>query len=103
MNQVLKYMKYIISLSKKFETISGFSAATFSYKYRSSHWRCSVKKCSLKLSKFHRKPSVLESLLSRVAVFNFVKKRLQHRRFPMKFANFLRIPTLKNICERLLQ
>ena len=32
----------------------------------------------------------------------FIKKRLQHRCFPVKFANFLRTPNLKNICERLL-
>ena len=35
---------------------------------------------------------------------NFIKKRLQHRRFLVKFANFLRTPKhiLKNICELLL-
>ena len=31
-----------------------------------------------------------------------LKKRLQHRFFPVNIAKFLRIPTLKNICERLL-
>ena len=30
------------------------------------------------------------------------KKRLQHRRFPVNIAIFLRIPNLKNICHRLL-
>ena len=33
---------------------------------------------------------------------NFVKKRLQHRCFPVKFSKFLRTPILKNICEQLL-
>ena len=33
---------------------------------------------------------------------NFIKKRLQRRCFPVKFAKFLRTPILKNICERLL-
>ena len=33
---------------------------------------------------------------------NFIKKRLQHRYFPMKFAKFFRISILKNICERQL-
>ena len=32
---------------------------------------------------------------------NFIKKRLQHRCFPMKLAKFLRTPILKNICKRL--
>ena len=31
---------------------------------------------------------------------NFIKKRLQHRRFPVTIAKFLRLPILKNICER---
>ena len=31
-----------------------------------------------------------------------IKKRLQHRCFPVKFAKFLRTPILKRICERLL-
>ena len=32
---------------------------------------------------------------------NIIKKRLQHRCFPVKYAKFLRTPILKNICERL--
>ena len=32
----------------------------------------------------------------------FVKKRFQRRRFPVKFAKFLKTPILKNICELLL-
>ena len=31
-----------------------------------------------------------------------IKKRLQHRCFPLKFAKFWRTPILNNICERLL-
>ena len=34
---------------------------------------------------------------------NFIKKRLQHRRFPVNFATFLRTYVLKNICERLFE
>ena len=48
---------------------------------------------------------VLESLLNKAAdlqVCNFIKKKLQHRYFPVIIAKFLRIPILKNICERLL-
>ena len=33
---------------------------------------------------------------------DFIKKRLQNRCFPVNIAQFLRIPFLKNICERLL-
>ena len=32
---------------------------------------------------------------------NFIKKRLQHRYFPMNITKFLRTPILKNIWERL--
>ena len=60
---------------------------------------------SEKLSKFHRETSVLESLFNKVAgfqAFNFIKKTLQHRCFPVKFAKFLRTRLLKNTCKRLL-
>ena len=41
--------------------------------------------------KFHRRTSVLESLFNKCLVTcNFIKKKLQHRCFPMKFAKFLR-------------
>ena len=48
---------------------------------------------------------VLGPLFNKAAglqVCNFIKKRLQHRCFPVIIAKFLRIPILKNICERLL-
>ena len=50
-------------------------------------------KCSEKFRKFHWKTIALESLLNKVAgpdERNFIKKRLQHRCFPLKFAKFLR-------------
>ena len=46
-----------------------------------------------------------EFFLNKVAVLqacNFVKKRLQHRCFPVDIAKFLRTPILKSISERLL-
>ena len=33
---------------------------------------------------------------------NFIKKRLQHRCFPVKFGKLLRAPILKNICLMLI-
>ena len=33
---------------------------------------------------------------------NFIKKRLQHRCFPVNIAKLFRTPILKNLCERLL-
>ena len=74
------------------------------FSFKSSHRRCSVKKVFLTFRKFDRKIPVLESLLNKVAgleACNFIKKRLQHRYFPVKFAIFLRTPILKNICKRL--
>ena len=50
-----------------------------------------LKKCC----KFHRKTSVLEYLFNEVAVLktcNVIKKRHQHRCFPVIFAIFLRMP-----------
>ena len=70
-----------------------------SLKYRSNHRRCFVKKGDLKnFANFTGKHQCWSLFLD----CNFIKKRLQHRCFPMKFAKFLRIPILKNICERLL-
>ena len=48
---------------------------------------------------------MLQSLFNNVAglrVCNFIKKRLQHRCFPVNFAKFSGRPNLKNICERLI-
>ena len=35
--------------------------------------------------------------------WNFIKKRLQHRFFPVNIAKFLRAPVLENICEWLFK
>ena len=46
----------------------------------------------------------MESLFDKVAGpqdCDFIKKRIQHRCFQMKFAKFLRTPVLKNICKHL--
>ena len=59
--------------------------------YSGSHWRYSVK--------------VFESLFNKLAGLkgcNLIKKRLEHKCFPVKFTNFLRTPILNNICKRLL-
>ena len=64
-----------------------------------------LKKVSEKFWKFHRKKHLLKYLFNRVAclkICNFLKKRLQHRYFPMEFTKYLRKPILKNICEQLL-
>ena len=49
-------------------------------------------RCSEKLCKFQRKTSTPESLFENVAgsrkACNFIKKKLQHRCFPLKFAKF---------------
>ena len=48
---------------------------------------------------------VFESLFNKLAGLkgcNLIKKRLEHRCFPVKFTNFLRTPILNNICKRLL-
>ena len=65
---------------------------------RGSHQSCSVEKSVLKnLANFTRKHMFWSFFLINFAK-NFVKKRLQHRRCPAKFAKFLRTSILKNIC-----
>ena len=48
----------------------------------------------LRWSLFLNKNTVLQT-------WNFFKKRLQHKFFPVNIAKFLRKPVLENICERL--
>ena len=59
--------------------------------------KCSVKKVFLKISQIHRKTHVFEFLFNEVAGLgagSFIKKRLQHRCFPVNFAKFVRTPIL---------
>ena len=68
------------------------------YRLRSSHRRCSLKKGLLKnFTIFHRKTSVLKSLFNKVAgleVCNCIKRRLQHRCFPVNMAKLVRATIL---------
>ena len=59
------------------------------------------KKKFLKISQISQKNTCVG--ISGFQAYKFIKKRHQHRCFPVKFAKFLRAPILKNICERLLQ
>ena len=62
------------------------------------------KTCSEIFQIFHRETPVLESFVNKAAglrACNFIKRRVRHRYFPVKFAKLLRIPILKNICEQL--
>ena len=77
-------------------------------KGRSSHLRCSVKKGVLKnFANFTGKHLCLSLFFNKVADLRLrpatlLKKKLQHRCFPVKFTKLLRTSYLKNICERLL-
>ena len=75
---------------------TGF-CSSFLWKYdlnfRSSHWSCSVKKVFLKILQLSTKTPVLKFLL--IALQAFIKKRLQHRCFPVEFTKFSRTPNLK--------
>ena len=71
--------------------------------YRSSHWKCSVKKGFLKI--YYNKTPALKFLFNKVAgsqACNFIKKKLQCRCFPVKFAKFSQTSILTDIYERLL-
>ena len=67
---------------------------------RSSHQTCSVKKGVLKNFANFIGKHLCWSLLQ---ACYFIRKRLQHWCFPVKFTKFLRTSILKNICERLIQ
>ena len=62
---------------------------------RSSHRRYSVKKVFLKISQISQENTCAGLFLNKAAALqacNLIKKRLQHRCFPVKFAKFLRRP-----------
>ena len=69
--------------------------------FRSSHRACSVKKAALKYFVIFTGKYLWWSVLL-IKAWNVIKKRLQHRCFPVNIAKLLRTPILKNICERLL-
>ena len=79
-------------------------------------WMWSLQKASAVSINSHRRCSVNKGVLISqentcfgvcvgFQACNLIKKRLiprlQHRRFPVKFAKFLSTPNFKNICERL--
>ena len=72
--------------------------------FRSSHRSCSVEKGALKNSaNFTGKHLCWSLFLKKCWPFQlhkFIKKRLRHCYFPVKFENLLRTLTLKIICER---
>ena len=60
------------------------------------------KKVFLKISKILEETTCVESPFNLKAYCIFIKKRLQHGCFPVKFAKSLRACILKGICVRLL-
>ena len=58
---------------------------------RSSHWMCSVKVVFLKISQESACIGVSFNKVARQKAYNFIKRRLDHRCFPVKFAKFLKL------------
>ena len=82
--------------------LSQYIKSLYCKSFRSSHGRCLWKKVFLEISQENTCVGVFFNKVVGVKACNFIKKALQHRCFPVKFAKFLRTPILKNICERLL-
>ena len=73
-----------------------------SFKKDFNHWEMFFKIGILKnFANFAGKHLCLSLSLIKLG-WNFMTKRLQHRCFPAKFAEFLRAPILKNIYQRLI-
>ena len=74
--------------------------------FRSSHWRCFVKKGALinfvKSAKKHLCLRLFFNEVTNLRSATLLKKRFWHRCFPANFAKFLRIPFVQNTSERLL-
>ena len=95
-----RHVQFIILLYRISQRMTLWLSFVNPRKGRSSHSQMFLwNRCSEIFLKFHRKKPVLVSLLNKVAdlkVCNFIKKRLQHRRFPVKFRKCLRAPFLQN-------
>ena len=79
----------------------------FLKRYRSSHRKCRSSHRRFIVRKYVVKNFenfTLESFLwsCRLWACKFLKKRLQHKCFPVKFAKLRRTPILKSICRQLL-
>ena len=71
--------------------------------YRSSHWRCSVKKMFLEiLQNSQENICARVSFLIKLQACNFIKKQALVQVFPVNFAKFLRTPFLQNTSWRVL-
>ena len=72
---------------------------------RNSCRRCCMGKLFLKILQYPQETPALESIFKKIAdlwTCNFIKKRPQHRCFPVNIAKTLILPILKNISKRLL-
>ena len=82
-----------------FQNTRGSYAEEYLGPCKSRHRSCSRRKAVLKNFAIFTGKQLCWGLF----LIKFMKKRLQHRCFPVKIAlKFLRIPILKNICEWLL-
>ena len=70
--------------------------------FRSSHRRFSIKKVVLKNFTISTGNTCVGVPFLKSCLKKFIKKKPQHRCFPVNIAKFLGLPVLKNICERLI-
>ena len=91
-----KFTEKYLCGSLYFNKVAGWNPQTV----RGSHWRCSVKNVLKNFANFTGKHLCwsLNSLnkVSGLKEWKFIKKRLQHRCFPVKFEKFLGTPFLQN-------
>ena len=71
--------------------------------FRSSHWRCSIKKgVHTNFAVFTGRHLCWSLFLKKLHFWNFIKTRLQHKCSSVNLVKFLGTPILKNTCKRLL-
>ena len=107
---IIVYFLYCLACLHKKQNVayatSTFSSFSISIKSHICSVVCIALSVSIQNKKSHiQKKMSMKSLFYKVVglqVCNFIKNRLQHRCFPVKFAKVLRTPILENICERLL-
>ena len=69
---------------------------------KNSHWRCSVRKGGFIILQISQQSTCVGVSFNKVTglkVYNFIKKTLRQKYFPVKFAKCSRATISKNICE----
>ena len=97
-----RYYTYYIEIKPFFRMSLFLRKSSFQ---KNSHWRCSVRKGGFIILQISQQSTCVGVSFNKVTglkVYNFIKKTLRQKYFPVKFAKCSRATISKNICEWLI-